>query len=411
MKKFSEMNIKNEIAEMLEKYELTTPTEIQTKAIPLIREGKDIIGQSETGSGKTLAFGIPILENIEPGKGIQALIVTPTRELANQIKDEFIKFGRNTKMQVISVYGGVSIEPQINGLRTATIVVGTPGRILDHLNRGTMFLKNVKFLVLDEADRMLDMGFIDDVNTIIQNTPTERQTLLFSATMPYEIQEISKRYMKNPVTITTRPQVKPEKLKQIYYNCSKNEKFSLLFHLLNKEKERGMTMVFCGRRRTADMVADNLRRNGIKAEEMHGGLSQSKRESLLSDFHKRKFDVLVATDVASRGLDIKGVTHVFNYDIPDKTDDYTHRIGRTARAGNEGIAISLLSPEDFDNFRKVLAPEIKVENGGNESFKKIPFRTGSSFGQRNGFGRGRSPSGNWGNDKRRNGRKSFRRRY
>lgn len=379
MNEFKDMKIDEEILDMLTKYNITNPTEIQEKSIPLIRDKKDIIAQSETGSGKTLAFGIPILEDLEKSSKIQCLIVTPTRELANQIKKEFIKFGKDTELKIVSIYGGVSIEPQINVLKTAEIVVGTPGRILDHLNRGTIYLGNVSHLVLDEADRMLDMGFIDDVTRIIQNTPKERQTLLFSATMPYEIQEISKKYMKKPELITTRPQVRPDKLRQIYYNVSKNEKFSLLIHLIKKEQDRKMTMIFCGRRRTADMVAENLRRQGINAQEIHGGLNQPKREKLIADFHKGQIEVLVATDVASRGLDIKGVSHVFNYDIPDVTDDYTHRVGRTARAGEEGIAISLLCPDDFDNFRKVLSnPEIKVERGSDESFKKVFFRTNSA---------------------------------
>jgi ATP-dependent RNA helicase DeaD len=371
---FEKLGIEPRILDILRRAGFEKPMPIQRKCIPLVKEGKDVIAQSETGSGKTLAFAIPIMEKIERGKGIQALVVTPTRELANQITKEFLKLTAYKMVHITSVYGGVPIEPQIDALRTADVVIGTPGRILDHLERRTINLSNVRHLVLDEADRMLDMGFIDDVERIIRHTPRNRQTMLFSATIPGPVYGISQRYMEHPVSIETERHVKPEFLRQVYYDVMENEKFSVLVHLIRKENPK-LAMVFCGRRHTADAVAKNLQIQGINAVVIHGGLEQNKRERIISDTHAGSVQVLVATDVASRGLDIKGVTHVFNYDVPDKKDDYIHRIGRTARAGKSGLAITILADPDYDNFRRILRdnPESNVEDGGKPDFRRIPF--------------------------------------
>jgi len=338
---------------LVEKAKFTEPSEIQTKAIPLIMEGKDVIGGSATGSGKTFAFGAPIIEKIIPGEGIQALVLTPTRELAEQITKVLYHFSEHKQLGVTAVYGGVGINPQIEDLKNAEIVVGTPGRILDHLERRTINLDKVKILVLDEADRMFDMGFINDVEDIIGHCPKERQTLMFSATINPDIDHLVKKHMKDPVEIAVESYVDASLLKQIYYDVEKNVKFSLLVHLL-KHEPAGLVMVFCNTRHNTDFVADNLNSSGIDAMAIHGGLSQEKRNRIMEKFHTGKVLVLVCTDVAARGLDIKNVSHVYNYDIPKTSDEYIHRIGRTARAGKEGIAINLVSERDYENFRRVL---------------------------------------------------------
>jgi len=389
---FESLGIDKKILEVLKRAGFEKPTPIQRECIPAIAQGKDIIAQPETGSGKTLAFAIPIMEKIEQGKGIQALIVTPTRELANQIHREFLKLTIYKMASIRAIYGGVPMEPQVMGLRNADVVVGTPGRILDHVNRRTVNFAHVRFLVIDEADRMLDMGFIDDVEKIVNITPRTRQTMLFSATVPDPVYRISKRYMKEPARIRTQRYVKADLLNQFYYDVMDNEKFSLLVYLIKKEDPK-LAMIFCGRRTTADAVARNLAANGVNAKVIHGGLEQEKREKIMSEMHAGGINVLVATDVASRGLDIKGVTHIFNYDVPDKSDDYTHRIGRTARAGKSGKAITLLSPPDHQSFRRILQenPEIKVQKGVKEAFPKVAFnprmgREDRPYGGRGGYG-------------------------
>ncbi|MFH1210531.1 MAG: DEAD/DEAH box helicase, partial [archaeon] len=324
------------------------------KSIPLILEGKDVIAGSATGSGKTLVFGSGIIRDCERGKGIQALILTPTRELAEQVSKALKKFSKYKPLGISAVYGGVSLNPQIHELRTADVVVATPGRLLDHMERRTINLTRVKILVLDEADRMFDMGFLPDVERIIRVCPLNRQTLLFSATITEEVYHIAKKYMKNPVKVSAEAYVDPKKMTQFYYDVQDNLKFSLLVHLLKHERA-GLVMVFCNTKRNTDFVAKNLRLSGVDALAIHGGFSQSKRTSTMKQFNdSKKTYVLVCTDVAARGLDIKGVSHVYNYDIPKDGKDYIHRIGRTARAGEEGKAISILSERDHDNFSRVL---------------------------------------------------------
>ncbi len=350
---FNEIGIIEPILKSINEKKFDIPSEIQEKAIPVIMQGKDIIAGSATGSGKTLVFASGIIQKIDKGRGIQSLILTPTRELAHQVSQDIIYFSRYKPLNVTEIFGGVSINPQMHSLRNADIVVGTPGRILDHLERRTIDLSKVKILVLDEADRMLDMGFIDDVKKIISNCPTQRQTLLFSATISQEIKEIVHNYMKNPISISVDSYVDPSLLEQFYYDVPDNQKFSLLVHFLKNEKSHSV-MVFCNTQRNTDMIAKNLIKNNIDAMAIHGGFSQAKRNHTMVQFHKQKISVLVCTDVASRGLDIKEVTHVYNYDIPRESKDYIHRIGRTARAGKKGKAINLLSSRDHDNFSAVL---------------------------------------------------------
>jgi ATP-dependent RNA helicase DeaD len=334
-----------------EKFE--RPSEIQEKSIPLILAGRDVIAGSATGSGKTLAFASGILQGSERGKGIQALVLTPTRELAEQVAKALTKFAKYSPLGIVAVYGGVGINPQIRGLKTADVVVGTPGRILDHLERNTLRLGRVKTLVLDEADRMFDMGFKEDVERIIRKCPQERQTLLFSATISKDVVKLAQRHMKKPLQVSVDSYVDPKKLVQTYYDVGDDMKFSLLVHLL-KHENSDLVMVFCNTKRNTDKVAKNLRFSGIDAQAIHGGLPQGKRNNIMEMFHSGKSCVLVCTDVAARGLDIHGVSHVYNYDIPRESKQYIHRIGRTARAGAEGKAINILSSKDYENFSQVL---------------------------------------------------------
>src|SRR3989344_9072799 len=268
MESFKKLGLSEKLAKVLKSLGFEKPREIQEKTIPLAMAGKDVIGGSATGSGKTLAFGASIIEKVVKGKGVQALIMTPTRELAEQVADSLIKFSSSYNFEVAAVYGGVSIEPQMRRLRYADVVVGTPGRILDHLERRTLDLRNVKTLVLDEADRMLDMGFIDDVQQIIENCPRERQTFLFSATISHDIELIAKKYMRNPEYIALESYVDPSKLKQVYYDVPQDMKFSLLLHLL-KHEHKGLIMIFCNTQRNTDFIADNLTRYEIDATAIH----------------------------------------------------------------------------------------------------------------------------------------------
>jgi len=361
MDEFAKLGLSAGMLKIIADAGIVSPTNIQEKAIPLVLEGKDVLGSSATGSGKTLAFGAGIIEKIDAKSGVQALVLTPTRELAEQVGKNLSKYSRHIGLKVVEIYGGVSIEPQKHVLRIADIVVGTPGRILDHLRNASLDLSKLKFLVLDEADRMLDMGFIDDVVTIINQCPKKRQTLLFSATISSDISRIAKHYMVEPVLVESESQVDPSKLHQIYYDVPPNLKFSLLVHLLKAEK-KGLVMVFCNTRRNVDYIVHNLQRSNVDAIAIHGGLAQNKRSRIMERFHSSHALILVCTDVAARGLDIKNVSHVYNYDVPKTSIEYIHRIGRTARAGKEGIAITIVSQRDYDSFRRVLSdPAINIK--------------------------------------------------
>jgi ATP-dependent RNA helicase DeaD len=306
-----------------------------------------------TGSGKTAAFGVPIAEKAEHGKGIQAAIIGPTRELVHQVSIEMEKFSKHKHLTIATIYGGVSMEPQFSKLRRAEIVVGTPGRMLDHMQRGSLHLNNINTLVLDEADRMLDMGFIDDIKKIISQTPRHRQTMLFSATMPDEIMFIAKRFMNNPIKISGQKYISQHLLKHYYYDIKQEAKLSLLEYIIKKEQPQ-LAIIFCATRGITDYVARGLEQAEIQARPIHGGMSQASRMSVLDGFHRGQPKILVATDVAARGLDIQNVSHVLNYDIPKTAENFTHRIGRTARFGKKGTTISLLSKQDHDSFRKIV---------------------------------------------------------
>ncbi len=390
--KCEQLNIHPKLLVKLQEKNFKELTSIQEKCIPEVIKGKDVVGQAETGSGKTLAFCLPILNNIRVGNGLQALVLTPTRELCIQVADVFRDFGKPMGIRTTSVYGGVSIEPQIRDIRASEIVIGTPGRMLDHLRRRTINLGAIRVLVLDETDKMFEMGFIDDVEEIIRNIPHQRQVLMFSATISEDVLRLVKKHLKNPSIIKTHSYVDHTKLKQIYYDIyEQNQKFSLLVHLLNKNTE-GLSIVFCGTRKESDVVSRNLARQGIRASAIHGGMTQHKRSSSLEALKTQKATVLVATDVAARGLDIKNVTHIYNYDVPKTQTEYVHRIGRTARAGANGAAITLLTERDHDNFRRVqINDDLKIERADIPEFQKVSFLR--RFEPRNHHHQFRSPSG------------------
>ena len=386
MKTFEELGLNESLLKVISESGFASPTSIQEEAIPLVLEGKDVIGESATGSGKTLVFGSGIIQKLKKQRLVQALILAPTRELAEQISADLKKFSKYNPLEIISVYGGVDIQNQIRNIKNADVVVGTPGRILDHLFRRTLNLNNVKILVLDEADRMLDMGFHDDVEKILHACNRKRQTLLFSATISSDILDIAKRYMIKPVDVSVENYIDSGKLKQFYYDVQTNKKFSLLLHLLKNEKSN-LVMVFCNTRRTVDFASKMLSSNGIEAVAIHGGLRQNKRNSIMRDFHKGEVLVLVCTDVAARGLDIKNVSHIYNYDLPKTSKEYIHRVGRTARAGEEGIAISLVSQLDYDNFRQITNDSsLDIKEEKLPEFREIyirPLHRFRKFGRRN----------------------------
>jgi ATP-dependent RNA helicase DeaD len=335
---------------LLEHHGITIPTPIQTEIIPAIFDGRDVLAQSETGSGKTLSFAIPLIEQLTRSQGLTVLVLVPTRELCAQVAGEFVKFSEGRHLGITAVYGGVSINGQIKKLRTTNIIIATPGRLIDLLNRGALKLDTIRSLVLDEADRMLDMGFIRDIEKILSRIPPQHQSLLFSATVSKEIEHLSKKYLKNPLLVKLASEVKPEFLQQTYYQTTADEKLPLLIELL--KSERDLTLVFCNRKHYASKLARRLAQNGIHARSLHGDLSQSQRERVTNEFRKRKINVLVATDVAARGLDIEGISHVYNYEIPRDSDSYTHRVGRTARAGKTGRAISFVATDEERKFFK-----------------------------------------------------------
>lgn len=396
------MGLNPKLVEGLKLMGIKDPTPIQAKCIPELKAGRDLIGLSLTGSGKTAAFGLPILEKIIPGNGIQALIITPTRELCVQDRDSLESMAKFLPINIKCVYGGVGFYQQIEDLKIAEIIVATPGRLLDHVGRRNVDLRGIKFVVLDEADRMFDMGFEDDIEKIMRLTPTSRQTIMFSATMPKAAQALANKYLKNPVTIQEKMHVDKSLLKQVFYSVRKEEKFSLLVHLL-KTKTSGPAIVFCGTKREVDRIARNLKKQNIASMPVHGDLAQGRRQFAVNAFKDSKIDVLVATDVAARGLDIKNVSHVYNYDVPRTTEEYTHRIGRTARAGKKGDAVTLVTERDYSNFNRLLrsgkheilqetVPEFAEVEFKKDSFGEEHERSERrGFGERRDFGHGRNP--------------------
>lgn len=328
------------------------PSPIQEQTIPLVLDGYDVIGQAQTGTGKTAAFGIPLVQSITDHKHIQALIMTPTRELAIQVAEEVGKIGRTSRIKALPVYGGQPIERQIRALKSGVqIVIGTPGRLIDHINRNTIKLDHIKFLVLDEADEMLDMGFVDDMEEIMRNLPAERQTLLFSATMPRPILSLTKKYMKAPKNVTVSKEELTVPLIEQYYFETK-DKVEGLCRLLDAEID-GKIIIFCRTKKGVDDLAIALASRGYMAEGLHGDLSQTQRDRVMKKFREGTADILIATDVAARGIDIDNITHVINFDIPQDPESYVHRIGRTGRAGNTGTAMTFITPREFRQLKLI----------------------------------------------------------
>lgn len=351
LEKFKDLGLSEEILKELKKKGFEEPTEIQEKIIPiLLKEEVDIVGQAQTGTGKTAAFGLPILERISNtgSRHVQALILVPTRELAIQVSEELNSFKGKKKLQIIPVYGGQSIIDQIRKLNNGVdIVVGTPGRINDHLKRKSMILSEVSYVVLDEADEMLNMGFIDEVEEILKKTNPDRKTLLFSATMHEAIMKIAKKHMKEFKTIITKNlQLTADLTDQIYFEVSNSDKFESLSRIIDMEIDF-YGLVFCRTKVAVDELVNKLVDRGYDAEGIHGDLSQHQRERTLEKFKKRRTSILVATDVAARGIDVMNLSHVINYSLPQDPEAYVHRIGRTGRAGKKGIAITFISPDEY----------------------------------------------------------------
>jgi len=347
--KFNELHLSAELLAEIDKAGFVEASPIQEQTIPLAMAGKDVIGQAQTGTGKTAAFGFPTLEKIDTeDPTVQALIIAPTRELAVQSQEELFRFGRSKGVKVRSVYGGSSIEKQIKALKSgAHIVVGTPGRLLDLIKRKALKLNHVETLILDEADEMLNMGFLEDIEAIISRVPEDRQTLLFSATMPDAIKQIGVKFMKEPTHVKiAAKELTTELVDQYYIRVKENEKFDTMTRLMDVEQPE-LSIVFGRTKRRVDELTRGLKIRGFRAEGIHGDLDQGKRLRVLRDFKNGNLDVLVATDVAARGLDISGVTHVYNYDIPQDPESYVHRIGRTGRAGKSGQSITFVAPNEM----------------------------------------------------------------
>ena len=354
LKNFGEIELSRKLLQALREMGFEEPSPIQAQTIPLTLEGHDVIGQAQTGTGKTAAFGIPTVEKVtEKIHRVQALILTPTRELAIQTAEELNKIGKFKRVRTLPIYGGQSIDRQIRALKRGVhIVVGTPGRLLDHLNRGTLALDTVNTLVLDEADEMLDMGFIDDIENILRQIPDGRQTLLFSATMPAPIEKLSRRYMQHPQRVTiTKENLTVPLIDQLYYET--REKFEGLCRVLDVE-ETGKLIIFCRTKRAVDDLTASLEARGYSAGGLHGDLSQIQRDRVMKRFREGRIDILIATDVAARGIDIDDITHVINYDIPQDHESYVHRIGRTGRAGRKGVAMTFIEPKEYRQLRLIM---------------------------------------------------------
>ena len=342
LKTFGEITLSGKLLQAIQAMGFEEPSPVQAQTIPLALAGKDVIGQAQTGTGKTAAFGIPTVEKtIDKYHHVQALVLTPTRELAIQTAEELNKIGKFKHIRTLPVYGGQAIERQIRALKRGVhIIVSTPGRLIDHLHRGTVKLSDVHTLVLDEADEMLDMGFIDDIEQILESVPEARQTLLFSATMPAPIEKLSHRYMNHPERITiAKENLTVPLIDQYYYET--RDKLEGLSRVLDVE-ETGKLIIFCRTKRAVDDLTASLEARGYSAGGLHGDLSQIQRDRVMKKFREGKIDILIATDVAARGIDIDDITHVINYDIPQDHESYVHRIGRTGRAGRKGVAMTFI---------------------------------------------------------------------
>lgn len=357
---FGDIQLSKKVVSALTEMGFEEPSPIQSRTIPLVLSGSDIIGQAQTGTGKTAAFGIPIVERLGDSRQLQALVLTPTRELAIQVSEEIAKIGKFRRMKPLPIYGGQSIDRQIRALQFGVqVVIGTPGRLLDHIRRKTIKLDNIKMLVLDEADEMLDMGFIDDIENILQHVPAvNRQTMLFSATMPEPIIRLAEKYMSSPVTITvSKEHLTVPLIDQYYYET--RDKVEGLCRVLDAETT-GKLIIFCRTKKGVSDLVSTLQGRGYMVDGLHGDLSQSQRERVMKKFREGALEILIATDVAARGLDIENITHAINFDIPQDPESYVHRIGRTGRAGRKGIAVTFIEPREYRQL-KIIEKAVKTK--------------------------------------------------
>ena len=357
--KFKDLGLKETLLKSIDDMGFETPSQIQAESIPIALEGFDIIGQAQTGTGKTAAFGCALINNLEitsKKKFPKALILAPTRELAIQVNDELHKLGKYDKLTVLPIYGGQPIDRQLRSLRQGVdVVVGTPGRILDHIRRKSLVLSDIDFLVLDEADEMLNMGFIDDLEEIVKSLKSDRQTLLFSATMPAQIKNLAKRYMKEDTkhVAIKKTSLTVSKISQKYFQIKHRDRFETLCRVIDYDMPTA-AIIFCKTKRGVDEVVDSMQSRGYSVEGMHGDMTQKHRSLTLKKFKEGNLDFLVATDVAARGIDVDRVSHVFNYDLPQDIESYVHRIGRTGRANREGTAYSLVTPKEFGFLKQIM---------------------------------------------------------
>ncbi|MGD9648369.1 MAG: DEAD/DEAH box helicase [Pirellulales bacterium] len=387
--KFSDLSLSETMLAALAAAQYLEPTPVQAGLIPKAIAGHDLMGQARTGTGKTAAFVIPILERLRPRKeshGPQALVLVPTRELAVQVRDEVVKLAHGRKVNAIAIYGGKPIRQQIEKLRRgADVIIGTPGRVIDHIGRGTLVLDHIRMVVLDEADRMLDIGFRPDIERILRRVPRERQTLLLSATVPPPVERLASRYMRDHETLNFSPkEVAVETIDQYYFTVDQHQKFDLLVKLVEREQPR-QAIIFCRTKRGTEKVSNLLQRKAQHVACIHGDLQQRVRDRVMAQFREGSIRYLVATDVVGRGIDVSNISHIINYDLPEFCDDYVHRVGRTGRMGREGVAYSFVTPEEGNELTRI---EIRInrllkrdEMAGFEAFRRpqaVPIVPGTA---------------------------------
>ncbi len=354
---FKDLTLSSEVLRSLNELGFDALFPIQAQAITPLLQGKDVIGQAQTGTGKTAAFGVPMVENLNRDvRGVQGLVLVPTRELAVQVAENLAKFGKHSKIKVLAVYGGESINKQMHALASGVqIVVGTPGRLIDLMERRVLNLSSIKFVILDEADRMLDMGFIEDMEFILSKTPRDRQTGLFSATMDENVMRLANKYMRNPEKIlVSKDEIALTQMKQYYLLVNQGGKLTALCDLLQDDRVE-KAIIFCRTRHETSRLSDQLYKRGYRSQALHAGFTQAQRDRAINEFRHGRRALLVATDVAARGLDIPDITHIFNYDVPEDPPNYFHRIGRTARKGEDGTAITLVNYGEMSNFNNIKA--------------------------------------------------------
>lgn len=354
--RFSDLNLSSELLRAIDDMGFENPSEVQERTIPLILEGRDVLAQAQTGTGKTASFGIPMIEGIEENADdLQGLVLVPTRELARQVSEELKKLAKYKKfINIVPIYGGADMGKQLRDLKKgADIVVGTPGRVMDHMKRKTIRLDELKFLTLDEADEMFDMGFRDDMKTIIEKTNSDRQTLFFSATFDNDIKEFSRLYQVDPEkVIIEKKELTAEKIEQFYLELNRNMKTEILNRLILIHKPK-KSIIFCNTKRMVEALEVEIAQRGYKVDSLHGDMRQSSRDNVMKKFRNGTIDVLIATDVAARGLDVSDIDLVFNYDLPQQAEYYVHRIGRTARAGKKGASFTFVTSRDYPKFREI----------------------------------------------------------